>query len=558
MTEKIGPFILGETLGEGSTGKVKAAVHKDTGEKVAIKIINKAILTDNIKLKKKIEREIDVMKLMKHKHVIKLYDVLQSKKYLFLIIEHVEGGELFDYIVKKGRLSVEEAFHFFKQIIEGIEYCHQNLICHRDLKPENLLLDKNKNIKIADFGMASFLEEDKLLETSCGSPHYASPEVVKGLKYNGMEADVWSCGVILFALLTGRLPFDDENIQALLKKVKSGQYTIPSYLTGDVKDLIQRMLAMDPEKRITIPEIKRHPWWRRLDKHMTGLSIQGMTIPTFQQLKEKRAKEQQPQPQEDEEEVVAQILKQEEEEIMHKTAEVEDVKTPAEPAPAAQEEIDPDIIRAMDQLGWGDIDRVREGLANVTKNIETVMYNLLKKRKEETGDLSVESYHPKMSVSSTNPIEKEDDSVDKAAMLRRKLMEAILNSDESVPGSPPSGKGMQWFAFWKKKLPLGGSPKEKVTPQVNSHFGLHSNKSQQEIMNELSRAFKVLQIQWSMVSESTIRAKCDIGTDKCVELDITMSTIPDGEGFFLNFNKVSGEIYAARVLFDVLQQELKI
>ena len=442
-----------------------------------------------------------------------------------------------------------------------------------------MLLDKNKNIKIADFGLASFLEEDKLLETSCGSPHYASPEVVKGLKYNGMEADVWSCGIILFALLTvstrilfglkkkqGRLPFDDENIQNLLKKVKSGQYTIPTYLSGDVKDLIQRMLCMDPEKRISIPEIKRHPWWRRLDKHMTGLSVQGMNIPTFQQLKEKRDHEKnvQPSEQEDEEEVVAQILKEEEEEIMHNT-----IETPLEPTPISftnttssgiggsndNEEIDPDIIQAMDQLGWSNIDRVREGLANATKNIETVMYNLLKKRKEETGEVCVmESYHPKMSVSLANPIEKEDD-VDKAASLRRKLNDAML-SDENAPGSPPSGKGMQWFAFWKKKLPLG-SPKEKAQ-QINPHFGLHSSRSQQEIMNELSRTFKVLQISWGMVSDHTIRAKCDISSDKSVELDITMSTVPDGEGYFLNFNKVSGEIYAARVLFDVLQQELKI
>jgi len=148
--EKIGPFILKKTLGEGSTGKVKLAIHKDTGEKVAIKIINKKILTHKPQLKKKVEREIAVMKLIRHRHIIRLYDVLQTKKYLFLIIEYVEGGELFDYIVERGRLTIDEAFHFFRQIILGVEYCHQQLICHRDLKPENLLLDRYKNIKIAD------------------------------------------------------------------------------------------------------------------------------------------------------------------------------------------------------------------------------------------------------------------------------------------------------------------------------------------------------------------------------------------------------------------------
>lgn len=435
---------------------------------------------------------------------------------------------------------------------------------HRDLKPENLLLDANKNIKIADFGMGSFLEEDKLLETSCGSPHYASPEVVKGLKYNGMEADVWSCGVILFALLTGRLPFDDDNMQNLLKKVKLGHYTMPNYLTGDVRDLIQRMLCMDPEKRITIPEIKKHTWWRRLDKHMMGLSIQGMTIPTFQQLKEKRdvekkslQKEGEAQSQEDEEEVVAQVLKEEEEEIMHKTADIESetTKSPVE-VPPTSEEIDPEIIRAMDQLGWiSDMDRIKEGITNAAKNFETVMYNLLKKRKEETGDTNVNSFHPKMSVSMTSPIEREEEGVDKAALLRRRLTEAML--EESAPGSPPSTKGAQWFSFWKKKLPLGGSPKEKLPP-VNSHFGLHSSKTEEEIIAELERASKVLQIQLGMVDAVSIRAKCETGVDRSVELDITMSRIPDGEGYFLNFNKVSGEIYAARVLFEALQQELKI
>ena len=134
-------------------------------------------------------------------------------------MEHVEGGELFDYLVKRGRLSETEAVVFFQQIVMGVEYCHQHLICHRDLKPENLLLDKNKKVKVADFGMASLQVPTKLLETSCGSPHYACPEIIKGIRYDGPPADIWSCGVILYALVTGNLPFDDENIRKLLNKV---------------------------------------------------------------------------------------------------------------------------------------------------------------------------------------------------------------------------------------------------------------------------------------------------------------------------------------------------
>jgi serine/threonine protein kinase len=144
----------------------------------------------------------------------------------FLVLEHIEGGELFDYLVKRGRLSESEALAFFQQIIFGVEFCHRHLVCHRDLKPENLLLDKEMNVKIADFGMASLQGPGRMLETSCGSPHYASPEIIKGIKYNGPGADVWSCGVILYALLTGNLPFDDENIRKLLTKVKAGMYFI--------------------------------------------------------------------------------------------------------------------------------------------------------------------------------------------------------------------------------------------------------------------------------------------------------------------------------------------
>ena len=179
-----------------------------------------------------------------------------------MVLEHVEGGELFDYLVKKGKLDTSEAMTFFQQIISGIEYCHNHMICHRDLKPENLLLDADKNIKVGDFGMASFMKKGSLLQTSCGSPHYASPEVVMGYKYDGKAADVWSSGVILFALLTGKLPFDDDNIRRLLSKVKSGVFSMPQFLHKDIKDLLWKMLTVDPTKRITIAEIKEHPWYK--------------------------------------------------------------------------------------------------------------------------------------------------------------------------------------------------------------------------------------------------------------------------------------------------------
>lgn len=179
----------------------------------------------------------------------------------YLIMEYVPGGELFDYLVRRGRLPPSEALKYFQQIIYAVDYCHRFNICHRDLKPENLLLDKDKNIKVADFGMAAWQADERMLETSCGSPHYASPEIVAGKMYNGSASDIWSCGIILFALLTGRLPFDDDNIRALLQKVKIGLFDMPDDIDHAAQDLLRRMLEKDPEERITMAEIVRHPFF---------------------------------------------------------------------------------------------------------------------------------------------------------------------------------------------------------------------------------------------------------------------------------------------------------
>lgn len=254
----VGPYRLDKTLGKGQTGLVKLGVHCVTGQKVAIKIINRSKLSESVL--QKVEREIAIMKLIEHPHVLGLYDVYENKKFLYLILEHVSGGELFDYLVSKGRLSIKEARKFFRQIISALDFCHCHSICHRDLKPENLLLDDKGNIKVADFGMASLQLENSLLETSCGSPHYASPEVVRGEKYDGRRADVWSCGVILYALLVGALPFDDDNLRHLLEKVKRGVFHIPHFVPAECQSLLRAMIEVDAEKRITLTEVLRHPW----------------------------------------------------------------------------------------------------------------------------------------------------------------------------------------------------------------------------------------------------------------------------------------------------------
>ncbi|KAJ7634797.1 Pkinase-domain-containing protein [Roridomyces roridus] len=269
----IGPWILGECVGKGASGRVKIAKHKVTGQLAAVKILPLAPLvnsraslaTQQAKTDKQrlgIDREITMMKLMNHPNIMRIYDVYEGAKELFLVLEYVEGGELFDFLVNRGRLPGPEALEYFKQIVYGLSYAHTFSIIHRDLKPENILIASLSPplIKIADWGMATFAPPTLQLETSCGSPHYASPEIVNGERYQGNATDIWSCGVILYALLTGRLPFDDKNVKVLLSKVKSGKYEMPNWIDPLAMDLLARMLVVDVSRRITIPEILCHPW----------------------------------------------------------------------------------------------------------------------------------------------------------------------------------------------------------------------------------------------------------------------------------------------------------
>ncbi|KAG2031418.1 hypothetical protein BDR03DRAFT_928036 [Suillus americanus] len=272
----IGQWIIGECVGKGASGRVRIAKHRRTGQLAAVKILplqpvvnsRASLATQQAKSEKQrlgIDREIIMMKLMNHPNILRIYDVFEGEKELYLVLEYVEGGELFDFLVNRGRLPPLEALSFFKQIVYGLNYAHTFSIIHRDLKPENILIHSLKPplIKLADWGMAAFAPPALQLETSCGSPHYASPEIVNGLKYRGNATDIWSCGVILFALLTGRLPFDDKNVRILLSKVKAGKYDVPAYIDPQAKDLLSRMLVVDVNRRITIPEIMAHPWFNK-------------------------------------------------------------------------------------------------------------------------------------------------------------------------------------------------------------------------------------------------------------------------------------------------------
>lgn len=259
---KIGHYILGDTLGIGTFGKVKIATHHLTNHKVAVKILNRQKIK-SLDVVSKIKREIQNLKLFRHPHIIKLYQVISTPTDIFMVMEYVSGGELFDYIVKHGKLKEPEARRFFQQIISGVDYCHRHMVVHRDLKPENLLLDSNLNVKIADFGLSNMMHDGEFLRTSCGSPNYAAPEVISGKLYAGPEVDIWSCGVILYALLCGTLPFDDEHVPTLFRKIKSGIFAVPDYLNKEVVSLLCLMLQVDPLKRATIAQIRDHDWFQK-------------------------------------------------------------------------------------------------------------------------------------------------------------------------------------------------------------------------------------------------------------------------------------------------------
>ncbi|KAJ9081356.1 hypothetical protein DSO57_1015438 [Entomophthora muscae] len=263
-----GPYVLLYTIGEGEFAKVKYGIHSDSGEEAAIKLIRKENV-DSDKLSK-IKREISVLKSLSHPYIVSLIEVIETQNYIGIVLEYASGGELFDHILAHRYLKEREACRLFAQLICGVDYLHRNKIIHRDLKLENLLLDRNRNIIITDFGFANQFGKhgDDLMATSCGSPCYAAPElVVSDGMYAGSAVDVWSCGVILYAMLAGYLPFDDDpenpegdNINLLYKYILSTPLSFPDYVGSDARDLLRRMLVPDPTKRCKVKDIMNHRW----------------------------------------------------------------------------------------------------------------------------------------------------------------------------------------------------------------------------------------------------------------------------------------------------------
>ena len=255
----IGNYRIEKTIGEGTFGKVKLGIHIPTEEQVAIKILEKDKIQDREDLER-ISREINFLKRLNHPNIIKIYDIIENSRNFYIIMELASNGELFKYIVKKKKLEETEASYFYYQLILGLEAIHKKKIVHRDIKPENLLLKDNNILTIIDFGLSNKYKKNQLLKTSCGSPCYAAPEMILGRKYHGLLVDIWSSGIVLYAMVCGYLPFEDKNNDKLYKKILNGKFELPSRLSNDCKDLIKKILTVNPKKRIGIDGIKKHPF----------------------------------------------------------------------------------------------------------------------------------------------------------------------------------------------------------------------------------------------------------------------------------------------------------
>ena len=332
-------FKIKKKLGEGNFSTVKLATHSLTEENVAIKILDKTRIAKH-EDKERINRELRILKQIHHNNTVKLFSVIESKCSIYIVQELLEGRELLEYINSKGRLSEIESCKIFQQIISGLEYLHNCGIAHRDLKPENIIVLNNKIIKLLDFGLSNFFKKNQLLSTACGSPCYVPPEMILEKKYNGAESDIWSAGIILYLMLVGNLPFNDENNQVLYRKILSGKYEVPYHLSPGAKDILSKMIEINPNKRITIEEIKNHSWFNLVDKNK----------------------------------------------YMHKGIMVDTDIFP----------IDEEIISAMEKMGYDNLLEIRNDiLCNYHNNITTTYYLLLNKKIKE-GKKSIADLHSEL------------------------------------------------------------------------------------------------------------------------------------------------------------------
>lgn len=270
-------YELGRQLGQGTFAKVYYARNLKTGMGVAIKVIDKEKIL-KVGMIEQIKREISVMRLVRHPNVVELYEVMASKTKIYFVIEYAKGGELFSKVAK-GKLKEDVARKYFQQLISAVDYCHSRGVYHRDLKPENLLLDENGNLKVSDFGLSALAEckrQDGLLHTTCGTPAYVAPEVISRKGYDGSKADIWSCGVVLYVLLAGYLPFHDSNLMEMYRKIGKGEFKFPNWFGPEVRRLLSKILDSNPSSRISMTKIMDNSWFRKgLDPKRRDIQSEG-------------------------------------------------------------------------------------------------------------------------------------------------------------------------------------------------------------------------------------------------------------------------------------------
>ena len=274
IIKQIGNYTLGVELGSGAFGKVVLGKHIITGESVAIKILDKIILNQTPEDYQLVKNEMSILKLVKHKYIIQLYEILQTPNHIFIVMEYCDGKDIMDYILSRNYLTESDALKYFQQLINALFYLHSQNIAHRDIKIDNILLDRNKNLKLIDFGLSTKYSDDKLLDQPCGTIVYSAPEVLEGKPYHGMLADVWSSGIVLYGMLSGYLPFSDNDDNVNKKLIIEGKIEMPENISNFAKDLLKHMLDVNPMTRYTLQDIKEHPWFNMNDYFL----IQGIII----------------------------------------------------------------------------------------------------------------------------------------------------------------------------------------------------------------------------------------------------------------------------------------
>ncbi|KAG0302676.1 Protein kinase [Dissophora globulifera] len=550
---RIGPYILLETLGAGSFGKVKRAVHSLTGHTVAIKIINKNKVV-NQDLFARVKREIQYLKLLRHPHIIKLYEVISTPTSIYMVIEYA-GGELFNYIVDNTRLSEEEARRFFQQIVCAIEYCHRHKIVHRDLKPENLLLDPSMNVKIADFGLSNIMTDGDFLKTSCGSPNYAAPEVISGKLYAGPEVDVWSCGVILYVMLCGI-------------------YSLPSFLSPETKYLLTSMLVVDPLKRITIAEIRQNAWFNvGLPEYLKPLPP-GTTDDSFCNLQEDIIDELMKKMNFSKETIVQALEERQNNQIkvayqlvvdhrrmIENVLPMTDLRCTLYAASQLSPQKPFQSFLATSPPPWNTSDK--DGSPSKSTTGSSAGSALKSGLEEDTSDDSVDSppvpssiavlRYPQSTSSAAAHPEYTTTAFHQAAVLGT----SSLGGGIPIPATNSRTSGSSYSSpSLTATIPASTQRRMKARPKW--YFGIRSRSAPREVMAEIYRALSNLNMKWKTINTFQLRAKYEYAEGFEVKIELQLYRL-DSENYLVDFKYVgqqsAAEMEARAELMRCINEE---